>query len=59
MPIPSTVEILRDLVAFPTVSRQSNLALLDHVERLLTPAGARVERFAHPDGTRANLWVTV
>lgn len=59
MPIPPTVEILRDLVAFPTVSRRSNLALLDHVERLLAPAGARVERFAHPDGSRANLWVTV
>jgi len=59
MPIPSTVEILRDLVAFPTISRQSNLALLDHVEGLLAPAGARVERFAHPDGSRANLWVTI
>lgn len=59
MPVPSTVEILRDLVSFPTISRQSNLALLDHVENLLVPAGARIERFAHPDGSRANLWVTV
>lgn len=59
MPIPTTVEILRELVSFPTISRQSNLALLDYVERLLAPAGARVVRLAHPDGSRANLWVTV
>lgn len=59
MHIPQTAEILRDLVAFPTISRRSNLALLDHVESLLAPTGARIERFEHPDGSRANLWVTV
>lgn len=56
---PSTTEILARLVGEPTVSRSSNLALLDHVEGLLRPAGARVERFAHPDGSRANLWATI
>ena len=57
--IPPTPEILARLVAEPTVSRRSNLALLDYVEGLLRPAGARIERFAHPDGSRANLWATI
>ena len=56
---PSTPEILARLVAEPTVSRTSNLALLDYVESLLRPVGARIERFAHADGSRANLFATV
>jgi acetylornithine deacetylase len=56
---PSTPEILARLVAEPTVSRLSNLALLDYVESLLRPAGARIERFSHPDGSRANLFATI
>ncbi|MCR6497970.1 acetylornithine deacetylase [Shinella sp. CPCC 101442] len=57
--IPSTPEILARLIAEPTVSRMSNLALLDYVESLLRPAGARIERFVHPDGSRANLFATI
>ena len=57
--IPSTPDILARLVAEPTVSRASNLALLDYVEELLRPVGARIERFSHPDGSRANLWATI
>ena len=57
--IPSTPEILRRLVAFETVSRSPNLALLDYVESLLVPAGVRIERFVHDDGSRANLWASV
>ncbi|AJY44990.1 acetylornithine deacetylase [Martelella endophytica] len=53
--LPSVPEILARLVSFPTVSRQSNLALLDYVEGLLAPAGVRLERFVSEDGTRANL----
>lgn len=58
-PVPTTVEILEKLIAFQTVSRRSNLELLDYVEALLAPTAARVERFAHHDGSRANLWVTL
>lgn len=57
--IPATPDILARLVAEPTVSRTSNLVLLDYVEGLLRPAGARIERFSHPDGSRANLWATI
>ena len=49
------VETLRRLVAFPTVSRESNLALLDWVEALLAPLAPRTRRFPSPDGTKANL----
>ena len=57
--IPSTPEILARLIAEPTVSRTSNLTLLDYVEDLLRPVGASIERFSHPDGSRANLWATI
>ena len=57
--IPQTPDILARLIAQPTISRRSNLALLDYVEGLLRPAGARIERFAHPDGSRANLWASI
>ena len=52
------IEILRRLVAFPTVSRDSNLPLLDWVEALLAPLGPRLRRFPSPDGTKANLLVS-
>ena len=45
-------EILRHLVAFPTVSANSNLALLDWVEALLAPLAPRLRRFPSPDGSR-------
>jgi len=55
---PEIPEILARLVAFPTISRQSNLALLDYVEGLLRSVGITIRRFAHSDGSRANLWAT-
>ncbi|WMS43814.1 acetylornithine deacetylase [Acuticoccus sp. MNP-M23] len=58
-PIPDVADILARLVAFPTISRQSNLALLGMVEGLLAPAGVRLERFHSEDGTRANLWASL
>jgi len=53
------LEILTKLVSFKTVSRQTNLALLEYVEDLLGPLGARLERFTSTDGTRANLWASI
>lgn len=54
-----TVDILRALIAQPTISRQPNIALLDYVEGLLQPLGVKVERFMHESGTRGNLWATI
>lgn len=50
---------LAELVAFPTLSAVSNLALLDHVESLVAPLGARLRRFPDPTGTKANLLVSI
>ena len=36
---------LTELVAFPTVSAVSNIALVEHVEALATACGARPRRF--------------
>lgn len=46
---------LRDLVAFDTTSRNSNLPLIDHVEARLAALGAVCERIPNTDGTKANL----
>lgn len=50
---------LADLIAFPTVSAESNLALLDHVEAVAAPYGARFRRFYNPEKTKANLLISV
>ena len=57
---PSTsVEMLRCLVAFPTVSRDSNLELIHYVRDLLAPHDAEI-RLTHDDGRRkANLFATL
>lgn len=47
--------ILKELIAFPTVSTDSNLALVDYVEELLDGRGYRTERRYNEDGTKANL----
>lgn len=51
----SSVEPLRALVAFDTVSHQSYLALIDYLERVLAPLGARLERIPDKSGQKANL----
>jgi acetylornithine deacetylase len=56
--MPTAAEILRDLVAIPTVSALSNLPLLDIVGGLLEPHGWAIQRFpfAADDGVaKANL----
>jgi acetylornithine deacetylase len=54
-----TVELLRALVAYPTVSADSNLAMIDHLAGRLEAAGARVEIFHDETGRKANLWATI
>lgn len=46
---------LAALVGFPTVSRDSNLALIDYAESWLMKHGAVCERIASDDGSKANL----
>ncbi len=51
----SSVDMLARLVAFPTVSRDSNLPLIDWVENYLERFGARCRRTWNVEGTKANL----
>lgn len=55
----STTELLAALVAFPTVSRDSNLALLDWLEAQLAPLSPRLRRFPSTCGTKANLLASI
>ena len=54
-----TREILGQLIAYPTVSADSNLALIEHLAGLLDEAGARVEVFRDASGGKANLFATL
>src|SRR5215831_14777003 len=48
-------ELLERLVAFDTTSRLSNLELIAFAEAELSACGARCERIASADGSKANL----
>lgn len=54
-----TETILADLIAFPTVSSDPNLAMIDHMAGLLEACGARVDIQRAECGSKANLWATL
>ncbi|SHI58718.1 acetylornithine deacetylase [Shimia gijangensis] len=54
-----TIEILRDLVAFPTVSSDSNQDLIAYIANLLQDCGATVDVITAPCGNKANLFATL
>ncbi|MFC3612619.1 acetylornithine deacetylase [Lutimaribacter marinistellae] len=54
-----TKALLADLIAYPTVSADSNLALIEHLAQALENAGARVEIWHDLTGTKANLFATL
>lgn len=54
----NSIDILRELVRFPTVSRTSNLELIDFVRDFLESRGADV-RTVGREKDRVNLWVTI
>ncbi|MGH1366982.1 MAG: acetylornithine deacetylase [Maritimibacter sp.] len=56
--IEKTIEILSDLIAFPTVSSDSNLEMIDYLAAHLSDSGAQVQVLADPSGTKANLFAT-
>jgi acetylornithine deacetylase len=51
--------MLEKLVAFDTVSRNSNLAFIDHVRELLTTAGIASKLVYNDEKTKANLLATI
>ncbi|GBQ89069.1 acetylornithine deacetylase ArgE [Gluconacetobacter johannae DSM 13595] len=54
-----TVDFLARLVAFPTISRQTNLPLLDWVEGELAATGARIRRLPGDAPGRGSLLATI
>ncbi|MDG1168744.1 MAG: acetylornithine deacetylase [Sulfitobacter sp.] len=54
-----TKDLLRHLIAFPTVSADSNLQMIDFAADLLDRCGAQVEVITAPCGTKANLFATM
>ena len=55
----SAVEILDQLVAFDTVSRNSNLELVGWLRDYLARHGIEHEVLPSPDGTKANVFATI
>ncbi|MEP5152866.1 acetylornithine deacetylase [Planktotalea sp.] len=55
----TTTDILRDLVAFPTVSSDSNLEMIAYIAQRLEDCGADVQLFRDLSGKKANLFATI
>jgi acetylornithine deacetylase len=53
------LDVVKDLIAFDTTSRDSNLALIDYAQTLLEKAGARCRRSFDATGKKANLFATL
>lgn len=50
---------LEKLIAFPTISRDSNLDLIAYVQDVLRGFGVASQLVANEDGRKANLWATI
>jgi len=55
----AAISELRELIAFDTTSRNSNIALIEHIEAKMLALGARCERIGNEDGSKANLHVVI
>ncbi|KMW58802.1 Acetylornithine deacetylase [Candidatus Rhodobacter oscarellae] len=54
-----TLDILERLVAFPTVSAESNIALIDWVEAYLRARGFQTQRLPNASGDKAGLFAQI
>ncbi|MSU88739.1 acetylornithine deacetylase [Rhodobacteraceae bacterium 2CG4] len=54
-----SIAILDELIAFPTVSADSNLGMVAHLAQRLSDAGARIELSHDDGGTKANLFASL
>jgi acetylornithine deacetylase len=55
----NSIELLGHLVAFPTVSRDSNMALIEFVRDVLSGYGIESQLFVDAAARKANLYATV
>ena len=53
------LRLIGELIALPTVSRDSNVGLLTHVEAWLARHGVASEIFWNTDRSKGNLWATI
>jgi acetylornithine deacetylase len=54
-----SISYLERLIAFPTISRDSNLELIAYVQGVLKNLGVASQLVHNEDGTKANLWATI
>ena len=54
-----SIDLLRELVAYPTVSADSNLEMIGYLATRLEDSGARVRILADDSGTKANLFASI
>ncbi len=54
-----TIEILERLIAFDTVSANSNLGCIDYIEDFLAARGFSITRAPSPDGAKAGLFASL
>ena len=54
-----SIEILEKLVSFPTVSKDSNLELIEFIDGYLSEHGISSTRIPNTKGTKANLYATI
>ena len=55
----TSIDYLEKLIAFPTVSRDSNLDLIAYVQEILNNLGIASSLVHNEDHTKANLWATI
>ncbi len=55
----SAARLLRDLIAFPTVTRDGNRELILYIQDYLKGLGVESEILWAPEGDRGNLWATI
>src|SRR5471032_2522730 len=55
----TALDLVKELIAFDTTSRDSNLALIDYAQNLLEKAGARCRRSYDATDKKANLFATL
>ncbi len=54
-----SIDILSELIAYPTISPDSNLAMIDDLASRLQDLGARVDLYHDESGQKANLYATL
>lgn len=55
----SSISILEEIIAFDTTSRESNLALIEHMQSYLENLGVESRLTHDQTGQKANLWATI